>query len=420
MLPKFKEKISTRVAATKSTTTPPHKETSETVDNPNSEQAVSTDSKKSSEVLLTKKKKKSSLEEDNRVLLRDVSVLKMDFQSLKERVEKLELHLPMTSTPKKTPPLTSATSSVQGDGSKDIQHKHKQSDVSQSRKDVEITILDDDRLHRTGHRQSDDGRLHGTGHRQSDDGRLHGTGHRQSDDDRLHGTGHRQGEDDRQYGAVYRWNDPDYTSPYEDYYPIEDSVVNDRNYERSQCEIEYGSDHRNYERDQCEMEYMSDHSFGDGSARYGRDHVSGYRTHYVSSRSSSDYCRIAPLPSMASRSQPEKQLIIDNPPSMSSEVSQSLLLLKNSSYLESVKARSSSVVNFAAKLNCEVFSKEERMKSNVAGTHGKQKLDVNRISAIRDATFFVYPTDARQQYDVWKGCVRAIDEINRRLLRKPD
>ena len=44
-------------------------------------------------------------------------------------------------------------------------------------------------------------------------------------------------------------------------------------------------------------------------------------------------------------------------------------------------------MKFAAKFNCEVFSKEERRKSNVAGTHGKEKLDMNIIAAIRDATF---------------------------------
>ena len=104
-----------------------------------------------------------------------------------------------------------------------------------------------------------------------------------SDDNRPHSTGYRQSKDDRLHGVVYRWNDPDYSIPYIDYYPTEGSVLNDRNYEK----------------DQHEIEYMSDHSFGDGSAGYGRDNVLGYRTHYVF-RSSSDYCRMAPLPSMAS------------------------------------------------------------------------------------------------------------------------
>ena len=63
-----------------------------------------------------KKEKKPNIEEDHKVLLRDVSVLKKDFETLKGRIDKLELRLPMaSSTPTKTP----ATSSVQDDGSKE-------------------------------------------------------------------------------------------------------------------------------------------------------------------------------------------------------------------------------------------------------------------------------------------------------------
>ena len=86
--------------------------------------------------------------------------------------------------------------------------------------------------------------------------------------------------------------------------------------------------------------------------------------------------------------------------------------------LQCIRIQSSSTKKFAAKLNCEVFSKEERMKLNVAGTHGKQKLDVSKIAAIKDATFAVYPTDVKQQPTVWRDCMKAIDEMNRRLVRK--
>ena len=275
--------------------------------------------------------------------------------------------------------LTSATSSVQGDDSKVIQHKHKVKLVkagSMYSLPFQMIALVTVRVTTIGYM----GLVTG-----SDDNKPHSTGYRQSKDDWLH-------------GIVYRWNDPNYSISYIDYYPTEGSVLNDRNYEK----------------DQCEIEYMSDHSFSDGSAGYGRDNVLGYRTHYVF-RSSSDYCRMAPLPSMASiRSQPEKQLIIDNTPSTSSEVSQSLLLLKNSSYLEYVKSRSSSVVKSAAKFNCEVFSKEERRKSNVAGTHGTEKLDVNISAAIRDATFLF----TQLMLGSSTLCVSAIDEISRRSYRK--
>ena len=166
---------------------------------------------------------------------------------------------------------------------------------------------------------------------------------------------------------------------------------------------------------------MSDHSYSDVSASYGRDHGLGFKTHYVSRSSggSSDYYRMASLPSPM-RSQPDKQLIAKKSPSTSSEVLQSILLLKNDSFLQTIKLRSNSIANFAAKLNCEVFSKEERMKSNVAGTRGKEKLNSNKIAAIRDATFSIYPTDVRQQHVVWKECIKAIDEMNRRLFRKSD
>ena len=58
------------------------------------------------------------------------------------------------------------------------------------------------------------------------------------------------------------------------------------------------------------------------------------------------------------------------------------------------------------------------MKSNVAGIHGKQKLDVTKIAAIKDPTFAAYPTDVKQQPTVWRDCRKAIDEMNRRLVRK--
>ena len=63
----------------------------------------------SEHALITKRGKKSNIEEDYKVLRRDVTVLKRDCQTLKERVDKLELQLPMaSSTPTKTPSTISA------------------------------------------------------------------------------------------------------------------------------------------------------------------------------------------------------------------------------------------------------------------------------------------------------------------------
>lgn len=93
-------------------------------------------------------------------------------------------------------------------------------------------------------------------------------------------------------------------------------------------------------------------------------------------------------------------------------------ILKDSEHLDMVKRESSSIMNFAARLNYKVFTIEERMQSNVSGTQGKQQLDPQKILAIKNPTFATYPTDMKDKPLVWKNCVRAIDEINRRLNRK--
>ena len=80
-----------------------------------------------------------------------------------------------------------------------------------------------------------------------------------------------------------------------------------------------------------------------------------------------------------------------------------------------VKRESHSVANFAAKLNCKIFTLEERKQCNVSGSHEKKKFDPQKILAIQNATFTTYPTDMLL---IWKNCTKAIDEINRRLLRK--
>jgi len=99
-------------------------------------------------------------------------------------------------------------------------------------------------------------------------------------------------------------------------------------------------------------------------------------------------------------------------PSFSTDI---FSLLQNRSFLESVKAKSSSIKNFAAKLNCEAFTRAERIKCNVSGLQNKPKLDEKRIQAIRTATFTLYPIDIRKQEGVWKECIKAIDGMNRKL-----
>ena len=93
-------------------------------------------------------------------------------------------------------------------------------------------------------------------------------------------------------------------------------------------------------------------------------------------------------------------------------------LLNNSTFLETVKRESHSVAKFAAKLNCKIFTLEERKQSNVSGSHEKKKFDPQKILAIQNATFATYPTDMKNKSLIWKNCIKGIDEINRRLLRK--
>ena len=263
MLPKFKKKSNTSVEAIKSASKSQNKSKSEKYtskkvekisENVNLEESTSSDSKTSSDIQPIKKGKKPNLEEDNKVLLRYVSVLKKDFQNLKERIEKLESQLPVTSIPKKTLPSTFTTSSVQADGSKEKQHDdYRQHDAGQRRKDSETTISHDYRKHDVGYRQND-------------------------------GIPYYY----RQHGVGHRWNDAESGIRYDDN-PTDDSWLND----------DYDRDQYSYERDRHDIEYRSDHSLCDNSSgSYGRDQGIRYRTHYVY-RSSSGYYRMATLPAMA-------------------------------------------------------------------------------------------------------------------------
>ena len=53
--------------------------------------------------------------------------------------------------------------------------------------------------------------------------------------------------------------------------------------------------------------------------------------------------------------------------------------LRDSEYLDTIKRQSASIGNFAARLNCEVFTIEERMQGNVSGTQGKLQLDPQKM-----------------------------------------
>lgn len=74
--------------------------------------------------------------------------------------------------------------------------------------------------------------------------------------------------------------------------------------------------------------------------------------------------------------------------------------------------------NFAVSLVRECFSEEIRKVSNVSGKRGKQALDADKMQAITEATFQLYPCERHEnKIAEWKKCRTAIDESCRRLNR---
>ena len=253
MLPKLKEKIITKVE-TMYTKSASDKATSEAVKNPTLDHSILNDSSKSSDNQSKGKKgKKPNLEEDNKVLLRDVKVLKKDYQNLKERVEKLELHLPKTSTPKKALLAASVTSSVDDVRQDDPTSHSRQSDDKEDHRKADDVRQHDPASHsrqtddRQDNRKADEVRQHDpvSHSRQTDDRQVNRKANdvrqhdpashsRQTDDRQDHRkaahTGHRSLTNDYwQHGTHHRLNDVDFESgiPYDDYYPTDYSWENE-------------------------------------------------------------------------------------------------------------------------------------------------------------------------------------------------
>ena len=77
--------------------------------------------------------------------------------------------------------------------------------------------------------------------------------------------------------------------------------------------------------------------------------------------------------------------------------------------------RSCSRRNFAANLVRQLFSKEIRCISNVAG-RGKAMLDPVKISFVKSTCFEYFPLAGTEKLDdEWQKCVISIDESSRRL-----
>ena len=72
--------------------------------------------------------------------------------------------------------------------------------------------------------------------------------------------------------------------------------------------------------------------------------------------------------------------------------------------------------NFALELVRHLFTTEERIRSNVSGKCGKDKLDPARMKIVQEKSFAMYPlSQAEAELTAWPKCVRAIDAGNRAL-----
>ena len=87
------------------------------------------------------------------------------------------------------------------------------------------------------------------------------------------------------------------------------------------------------------------------------------------------------------------------------------------SSLSIIRANSCSRENFASKLVRELFTKEERLSSNVKGVMGKNKFDEKKIAFVQKLTFENFPCSAVDHKKCWAKCIKAIDSSSRALNR---
>lgn len=83
-----------------------------------------------------------------------------------------------------------------------------------------------------------------------------------------------------------------------------------------------------------------------------------------------------------------------------------------------VRLKSCSRSNFCSNMVRQLYSVEERKRSNVRGKLGKSKLDPTRLAIVHQTAFQVYPlATGEREETVWSHCIKAIDESCRRLNR---
>ena len=66
----------------------------------------------------------------------------------------------------------------------------------------------------------------------------------------------------------------------------------------------------------------------------------------------------------------------------------------------------------------QLYTAEERKCSNVKGKLGKHPLDPVRLAIVRKSALEMYPlATGEREETVWRQCIKAIDEVCRRLNR---
>ena len=70
----------------------------------------------------------------------------------------------------------------------------------------------------------------------------------------------------------------------------------------------------------------------------------------------------------------------------------------------------------------KLYTTEEHKSSNVRGKLGNKQLDSQRMAAIQESVFKIYPLGVGEKENVaWHQCIKAIDESCHRLNRyKPE
>lgn len=84
--------------------------------------------------------------------------------------------------------------------------------------------------------------------------------------------------------------------------------------------------------------------------------------------------------------------------------------------LVTIKAQSSSSMNFAVRLLRAFFTRPELKGKNVSGMRGKEQLDPEQITKIKNFVYEFYPTPPSERELVWRECRKAIDSYLRKAF----